>query len=101
MPIQRMGQFLITQDIEFAPSLGIESHQLRDCVAEINRTGIESAFAGRAFAFAEDNLDFLEELPHLKQIWFWEVKAYTHSKAYSILVFTIRSRELTSLAFKN
>jgi hypothetical protein len=84
MPIQRVGQFLITQDFEFALSLGIESHRLRDCVAEINRTGIKSAFAGRAFAFAEDNLDFLEELPHLKQIWFWEVKVCRIEGLYAL-----------------
>jgi hypothetical protein len=84
MPIQRVARFLITQDFEIAPSLGFESDRLQGCIDEINRTKVESAFASKAFSFSEDNLDFLEQVPHLRQIWFWEVKVSRIDGLYSL-----------------
>ena len=73
MPIQRVGKFLEFEDLGITPSLGIESAQLKRCVARIRRRNIRGAFGCPIFGFNEENLDFLGQLPALEQVWFWEI----------------------------
>lgn len=35
--------------------------------------GLKGAFGSPCFGFAEQNLDFLKELPFLEGVWFWDV----------------------------
>lgn len=74
MPIKRIGKFLETSDLGIAHSLGIETSQLEHCVREIKTRRILGAFGCPVFGFNQDNLDFLRELPFLKQVWFWDIK---------------------------
>ncbi|MEM7013659.1 MAG: hypothetical protein AAF585_19480, partial [Verrucomicrobiota bacterium] len=64
MPIQRKGEFLVTPDLGITSSVGIESGQLTKCIAEAK--AFDGVFGSPSFDFREDNLDFLNELEHLR-----------------------------------
>ena len=83
MPIARAGKFLETADLGIVHSLGIESAQLDDCVAEINRREIRGVFGCPVFGFQERNLDFLERLQEIRQVWFWEIDLKDIAGLYS------------------
>ena len=83
MPIARVGKFFETADLGIVHSLGIESVQMGDCIAEINRRGIRGIFGCPVFGFQESNLDFLERIHEMKQVWFWEVDLNDISGLYS------------------
>lgn len=95
MPIQRIRRFLETEDLGIVHSLGIETKQLDRCVSEINRRAIRGVFGCPVFGFDEVNLDFLERLNAIVQVWFWEVALkdidglYSHS---SLVYFGISPR---------
>lgn len=72
MPIARVGKFLETADLGIAHSVGIESAQLDDCVDEINRRDIRGVFGCPYFGFRESNLNFLNRLCKIRQVWLWE-----------------------------
>src|SRR5215467_2545780 len=71
MPIQREGRFLITRDLGITPSIGIETRKIRACIAALKSKRFEGVFGHPSFGFKQDNLDFLSQIPHLRQIWFW------------------------------
>jgi hypothetical protein len=83
MPIARIGRFLETADLGIVHSLGIESEQLDDCIAEINRRGIRGVFGCPVFGFKESNLDFLNQLHEIQQVWFWEIDLKDITGLYS------------------
>ena len=83
MPIARVGKFLETADLGIVHSLGIESAQLDDCIAEIHRRGIHGVFGCPGFGFQESNLDFLDRLHDIRQVWFWEVDLKDIAGLYS------------------
>lgn len=74
MPVTRTGQFLETSDLGITHSLGIESAQPADCIAEIEQRHIQGIFANPEFGFEESNLDFLTQLPQIRQLWFWDIR---------------------------
>jgi len=84
MPIQRVKKFLETEDIGRYHSLGIESEHLKRCVKEIAKRNIHGVFGCPVFGFKERNLDFLNELPVIKQIWFWEIDLDNLEGLYSL-----------------
>lgn len=85
MPITREGQFLITHDLmNNVSSLGIESSQLSACIAEAKTRRFMGVFGSPCFDFQEDNLDFLQEIPWLSQIWFWDVHLQNIEGLYSL-----------------
>jgi hypothetical protein len=83
MPIERVGKYLETADLGIAHSIGIESVQLSDCIAEINRRGIRGVFGCPDFGFKESNLDFLSRLHDIRQVWFWEINLDDIAGLYS------------------
>ena len=83
MPITRVEKFLETDDLGIAHSLGIESGHLDDCVAEVNRRGIRGVFGSSVFGFKEDNLDFLNQLQGIRQVWFREIDLKDVAGLYS------------------
>lgn len=86
MPITREGQFLITHDLDRdnVPSLGMESSQLAACIAEAKARHFVRVFGSPCFGFKEDTLDFLEELPWLSKIWFWDIHLQNIEGLYSL-----------------
>ncbi|MBQ5939345.1 hypothetical protein [Massilia sp. AB1] len=73
MPIARDGNVLRWSDAPGFPAVGIESGNLAECIAEVERSGVKQVFGSPAFGFAESNLDFLQQLPFLEAVWFWDV----------------------------
>jgi len=73
MPIERVGDFLVTETLGITPSVGIESSRITECIAEA-KAKYSGIFGSPSFDFREDNLDFLKELPEIKQLWFWDCK---------------------------
>lgn len=73
MPIARVGQFFEAADLGITASLGIESAQLSECIAEINRRQIRGVFGSPAFGFAERELAWLIPLREIRQVWLWDV----------------------------
>ena len=73
MPVKRQGRYLEFADIGIVPSLGIETSQLDDCIAEIRRRGIKGVFGCPVFGFKQTDLDFLEKVPFVVQVWFWQI----------------------------
>ncbi len=73
MAIERHGEYLLDRDLDGLLSVGIESDNLRGCIAEARRLGAAGVFGSPSFGFRETNLDFLAELPDLRKVWFWDV----------------------------
>jgi hypothetical protein len=72
MPIERKNGFLEFHDLGITPSLGLESSRLADCIAEVQRREWRGVFGNPGFGFRESDLDFLEALPELEQVWLWD-----------------------------
>lgn len=73
MPISREGEFLHWSDAPSGPGLGIESDKLAACIARVKEAGLPGVFGSPDFGFAEQDLDFLNEMPFLERVWFWDV----------------------------
>jgi hypothetical protein len=84
MPVARIGSFLEFRNFGITPSLGLESAQLSQCVAEVQRRGWRGVFGNPVFGFHEDNLDVRQELPNLLQVWFWDVKIKNVEGIYAL-----------------
>lgn len=73
MPIAREGGFLRWADAPHLPGLGIESVNRAECIAQIKALGLKGVFGSPGFGFEEENLDFLNEIPFIESVWFWDV----------------------------
>mgnify|MGYP001088436270 CR=1 FL=1 len=76
MTIKRVGEFYREEypgQKNVLPSLGIESSNIDACIKEIKDNHIKGVFGACIFGFEEDNLDFLKEIPHIKQVDLWGV----------------------------
>ena len=73
MPIERIDKFLETSDLGVTHSLGIETHLIDDCIREIQKRNILGVFGCPVFGFKQDNLDFCQDMPFIRQVWFWEI----------------------------
>lgn len=73
LPIARDGGFLRWTDAPHRTGVGIESDKLPECIREIKDTGLKGAFGSPSFGFAEQDLDFLREIPFVESVWFWDV----------------------------
>jgi hypothetical protein len=82
MPIHRDNGFLFADDIGIVPMLGIESAQLQECIREVKRRDLRGVFGTRTY-FLEDNLNFLNQLSGLKQLWFYELELKDSSGVYT------------------
>ena len=74
MPIERIENNLIFNDLGITPSLGIESQRLDDCISQVLSKGYKGVFGTPSFGFNQIDLDFLAKLPDVIQLWFWDVK---------------------------
>ncbi|MHA3772952.1 hypothetical protein ACXR0O_15565 [Verrucomicrobiota bacterium sgz303538] len=84
MPIARHGEFLYAPDLGDEPMLGLESPSLERCVQEAAARQIPGVFGSSSFSFSESSLSFLDRLPHLRQIWFWDVALSDIDGVYSL-----------------
>jgi hypothetical protein len=84
MPIARKGEFLFAPDIGEEPMIGLESPLLGRCIKEAVTRQMPGVFGSSAFSFSETSLGFLHELPHLRQIWFWDVALSDIDGIYSL-----------------
>lgn len=84
MPIERIGKYLETADLGFSHSLGIETNQIKSCIQEIQDRKIPGVFGCPAFGFKQEDLDFLNEMPFIKQVWFWEINLKDINGLYSL-----------------
>jgi hypothetical protein len=84
LPIARDGEFLRYNDAPYGPSLGIESDKLAQCTLEIKESGLKAVFGSPSFGFAEQDLDFLNELPFVEGVWFWDVSLKNIDGLYAL-----------------
>lgn len=84
MPVTRVGEFLIFDDLGITPSLGIETGNLENCISEVLRLNIRGVFGCPAFGFNQDELDFLVKMPNLTQVWFWDINLKNISGLYKL-----------------
>lgn len=84
MPIERVGKFLETADLGITHSLGIETSQIECCIREIQNRKILGAFGCPVFGFKQEDLDFLNQIPFIQQVWFWEIALKDISGLYSL-----------------
>ncbi len=84
MPIERIGKFLETADLGITHSLGIETSQLEFCIQEIKDRKILGVFGCPVFGFKQDNLDFMNEISFIEQVWFWEIGLKNIDGLYSL-----------------
>lgn len=75
--------FILWPDAFYAPSLGMDSDRLGECVAEVKRRQLKSVF-GTAPFFREQTLDVLLELPELEAAEFWDVVLENISALYEL-----------------
>ncbi len=73
MPIARDRGFLRWPDAPHCASLGIESGRLHECLDQIKDGGFRGVFGSPGFGFAEQDLDFLKDIPFIESVWFWDV----------------------------
>lgn len=84
MPIQREGKFLITRDLGITSSIGIQTKKIRNCIAEANARPFDGVFGHPSFGFTGTDLDFLNQLPHVRQVWFWGCQFDSIEGVYSL-----------------
>ena len=84
MTIERLDGYLVDRDQNGLVSIGIESARLDQCVAEVSRRGALGVFGAPSFGFTQTDLDFLERLPSLQKIWFWDVALRDVDGIYSL-----------------
>ena len=84
MPIARQNEFLYAADLGDEPMLGLESRSLERCVDEAASRLIPGVFGSSRFSFSETSLSCLRRLPHLRQIWFWDVALSDIDGIYSL-----------------
>lgn len=84
MAIAREEAFLRWRDAPDVPSFGIESDKLDRCIAQIRSERVNGVFGSSVFGFEEDNLDFLNELPFVESVWFWEVTLRSIDGLYAL-----------------
>lgn len=84
MPIERLGKYLETADLGITPSLGIETTQMESCIREIQDRQILGVFGCPVFGFKQEDLDFLNQIPFIQQVWFWEIGLKEISGLYSL-----------------
>ena len=54
------------------------------CIREIQDRKILGAFGCPFFGFKQENLDFLNQIPFIQQVWFWEISLKDISGLYSL-----------------
>lgn len=64
--------------------LGLESPSLDRCISEAAARQIPGVFGSSSFSFSESSLSFLHKLPHIRQIWFWDVALSDIDGIYSL-----------------
>lgn len=84
MPIERIGNYFETADLGITHSLGIETAQLEGCIREIQDRKILGVFGCPVFGFKQEDLDFLNQIPFIQQVWFWEIDLKDISGLYSL-----------------
>jgi hypothetical protein len=84
MPIERKGKFLITRSLGITPSIGIETRMIRACISAVKTKRFKGIFGTPSFGFEENNLDFLAQLPHLRQLWIWGCQFDSIEGVYSL-----------------
>ena len=83
MTIHRENNFLVDTDLGGRLSVGIESGCIEACIAEVAARGATGVFGSPHFGFTGDDLDFLERMPALEKIWFWDVALRDVEGVYS------------------
>lgn len=84
MPVKQEGDFLEFKELGIAPSLGLESRQLQECIEEVKRRGWLGVFGNPDFGFKEDHLDWMMQMPDLIQVWFWDVDLKSIEGLYAL-----------------
>ncbi|WP_211826654.1 hypothetical protein [Kistimonas asteriae] len=84
MPIERIDKFLETTDLGITHSLGIETNQINECIAEIKSRHILGVFGCPIFGFKQSDFDFFEKIPFIKQVWFWETNIKNIDGLYTL-----------------
>lgn len=84
MPIEREGQFLVTQTLGDVSHIGLESSRLASCVSEAGRGHYKGVFGSPSFGFTETSLDSLRSLPELLSIWFWDISLKDVDAVYEL-----------------
>ena len=84
MPIERDNGYLIDCDLQGRISVGIESTRVPDCVAEVLRRNATGVFGCPRFGFQGSDLTFLEELPMLRRVWFWDINLANIDGLYAL-----------------
>ncbi len=84
MPIERIGEYLQTDDLSHVKCLGIESNIISNCVDTIKEKRIRGVFGAPCFGFREENLSFLKGLDWLETIWFWDISLKNIEEIYAL-----------------
>lgn len=84
MPIALEGDFYVTHDLAHVTCVGIDSRRLPQCVSHIQAQQIRGVFGCPGYGFAEENLDFLAELPWLEAVWFWDISLKNVDGIYAL-----------------
>jgi hypothetical protein len=82
MPIQREGNFLVTHDLGITSSVGIESERLSECIKEAR--SFQGVFGSPSFGFRQRDFEFLRDLRHLRQVWFWDCEFASIDGIYAL-----------------
>jgi hypothetical protein len=73
MPIAIEDGFYRAHDLSHVSCLGMETKRAADCIRKIRDERIAGVFANPTFGFDGKDLDFLNEIPWIESIWFWDV----------------------------
>ncbi len=83
MPIALEDGFF--QDHEsHVSSIGIESHRLAQCVERVKSQPFYGVFGHESFGFKGEDLNFLNEMPWVQAVWFWDVKLKSIDGLYAL-----------------
>jgi hypothetical protein len=84
MPIAREHGFLQTHDLAHVSCVGIESDRLDVCIKKIKADRIKGVFGTPSFGFKGSDLNFLQEMPWVEAVWFWDINLKNIDGLYSL-----------------
>src|SRR5215471_11666180 len=84
MPIALEDGFCVTRDLAHVSCLAIDSGRLDQCVARIKAQQIKGILGNSSYGFVGHDFDFVEELPWIEAVWFWDVNMKNIEGLYSL-----------------
>jgi hypothetical protein len=84
MPFDTDGKFRFFRDRGMPDAIVLESERLRECLIETQRRPYHGAILTKPNGYANDDVECLRQVPHLKCVWIWDSYIHDLSGLYAL-----------------